>query len=297
MEDKEGKYHGCWAITEPEHGSDTCLAPHSRKPEEFGKGQVTATLDGDEWVINGAKSSWVSSAPAATHALLHVFFPPDANLGRGGMCIVPLDIDGVTKGSPIDKLGYRDCPQGELVFDNVRIPEEYMLLSAGDLYPTTMGALVSTTSCGMNALWTGVLRAIFEEAMRYAKTRVQGGKPLIEHSSIKLQIYKIFEKLQVSKVYGRKLTEHVWGKVLKGEFDVPVQQSYVAQIIAKRYAFEAAHEALQIHGGYGLTKEFLIEKLFRDARHGIIMDYTTDVLGLAVVEELIKQGKGGYTNP
>ena len=84
------KYHGCWAVTEPEHGSDWLLAPSYPVPTEFGKGQVTAVKDGNGWLINGAKSQWVSSAPVATHALVHVVFAEkDFSMAEGGLALVP----------------------------------------------------------------------------------------------------------------------------------------------------------------------------------------------------------------
>jgi len=288
LKDEEGRYHGCWAITEPEHGSDTCLAPHSEKPEEYGKGQVIAEKDGDEWVINGPKSSWPSSSATATHTLLHAWFPPDANLGRGGVCIVPLNIDGVTRGEPVDKLGFRDNPQAELIFENARIPEDYMLVQ-DNMYPIFQGVLVSATSCGMNAFATGLMRAAFEEGLNYARERVQRGRPLVELPTIKLELYKMFEKCQLSQVYGRKLAGIVWSNMYKLELDMPIPAAFAAQVMAKRYAFEVAHSALQIHGGYGLTKEFLIEKLFRDSREVMIEDYTVDVLSLAAIEEFLRR--------
>lgn len=92
MKDEEGKYHGCWAVTEPEHGSDWLLASSYPTPREVCKGQVTAVKDGDRWVINGAKSNWISSAPLATHALVHVAFAErDFSMAEAGLALVPLD--------------------------------------------------------------------------------------------------------------------------------------------------------------------------------------------------------------
>jgi alkylation response protein AidB-like acyl-CoA dehydrogenase len=290
LKDEVGRYHGCWAITEPEHGSDTCLAVHSDSSERYGKGQTIAEKDGDEWVLNGAKSSWPSSSAAATHALVHVWFPPEADMGKGGVCIVPLNIDGVTRGTPIDKLGFRDNPQAEIVFENVRIPEDYMFVQV-DFYPVFAGVLVSfvsSTSCGMNAFGTGLARAAFEEALNYARERVQGGVKLVEMPSIKLELYRMYEKLISSKVYGRKLADIVWGNLYKLDLDMPISAAFASQVMGKRHAFEVANSALQVHGGYGLTKEFLIEKLFRDSREIIVEDYTLDALSLASIEELLK---------
>lgn len=290
MKDEEGKYHGCWAVTEPEHGSDWLLAPSYPIPRELGKGQVTAVKDGDKWVINGAKSSWISSAPLATHALVHVAFAEtDFSMAEAGLALVPLDLPGVSKGPPVDKHGLREDPQGELIFDNVSIPEKYMLVLSPDFYSFFMNQLVSATSCFMAAAFTGLARAAFEEAYKYARERVQGGKPLIEHELIKLKLYGMFERVETSRAYGRKVIKHVWERMIKEQnYDASAPHAFTAQIYGKRVAFEVAHEALQIFGGYGLTKDFLIEKLYRDARAGLIEDGTLDTLSLSAVYELDK---------
>lgn len=291
MRDDEGRYHGCWAVTEPEHGSDWLLAPNYPTPREFGKGQVRAQKVGDKWVINGAKSSWISSAPVATHSLLHVVFPDrDYSMAEAGMALVPLDLKGVTKGPPIDKLGLRDDPQGEIVFDNVRIPEDYMIVLAPDFYPYFASQLLCCTSCFMATAFTGLARAAFEEAYRYAKERIQGGKPLIEHHMIKMKLYKMFERIETSRYYSRKVLEHVWDRVFKKKtYDASVAHALSAQVYCTNSAYEVAHEALQIFGGYGLTKEFLVEKLYRDARCSLIMDGVNEILSLSAAYELDKR--------
>ena len=282
--------HGVWAVTEPEHGSDWILAPVSPVPREFGKAQVRAVKDGDGWLINGAKSQWVSSAPVATHALVHVgFAEKDFNMAEAGLALVPLDSPGATQGILVDKHGLRDDPQGEIIFDNVRIPESHMILGAPDFYLIFVKQLLCATSCFMGTAFTGLARAAFEEAYRYATERIQGGKPLIEHDTMKLRLYGMFEKIETSRAYSRKVMRHVWERVVKEQsYDASVPHALAAQVYAKRVAFEVAHEAVQIFGGYGLSKDFWVEKLFRDARAGLVEDGTIEVLGLSAAYELDK---------
>ncbi|MBM3155165.1 MAG: acyl-CoA dehydrogenase [Chloroflexi bacterium] len=291
-EDTEAKFHGCWGVTEPECGSDYILAtqesflPHVA---ELHHGQVRAEQCGDGWAISGPKSGWLSSAPAATHVGLHVVLPPYDSLANGALCIVPLEQKGVTKGKPIDKLGMRDDPQGELVFDNVYIPDEYMIIRP-PFYEFRVGQVLCLTSSFMGALFTGLARAAFEEALEYSKNRIQGGKPICEHQAIKQKLYSMFEKVETSRYYTRKVMEHVWEKIyVEGTFDASSRHALCGQIYSKRSAFEVAFEALQIFGGYGLTKDFLVEKLFRDARAGLIEDGTTEVLGLSVAYNIIAE--------
>jgi alkylation response protein AidB-like acyl-CoA dehydrogenase len=289
--DTEGKYHGCWAVTEPECGSDYLLSfEESCLPfvRELNPGQVRADPDGNEWIINGPKSSWLSSAPAATHAGLHVTLPPHDCLSTGAFCIVPLNQEGVTKGKPIDKLGLRESPQGDLSFDNVRIPDDYMIVRA-PFYELRVGQIIAVTSCFMAAAFTGLARAAFEEALKYTKERVQGGKPLCQHQSVKQKLYSMFEKVETSRYYSRKVMEHVWSKVYEeGTFDASSRHALSAQVYCTNSAFEVAHESLQLHGGYGLTKDFLVEKLFRDARASLIMDGANDLLSLAAAYNIVE---------
>jgi alkylation response protein AidB-like acyl-CoA dehydrogenase len=195
----------------------------------------------------------------------------------------------VTKGKPIDKLGLRDSPQGDIVFDDVRIPDDYMIIRP-PFYEYRVGQIICVTSCFMGAVFTGLACAAFEEALKYSKDRVQGGKPLCEHQSVKQKLYKMFEMVESSRYYTRKVMEHVWSKIYTEKtFDASSRHALSAQILATNTAFEVAHEALQLHGGYGLTKDCLVEKLFRDARASLIMDGANDILSLAAAYNIIDE--------
>ena len=114
IEDDTGKYHGCWAVTEPEHGSDYLFTLNEEEEllAKFGRGNVVVERNGCEWIINGQKSAWVSSAPVATHCGLHAQLKNVKAFADGLFCIVPLDADSVKKGKAVDMLGMRDDPQG-----------------------------------------------------------------------------------------------------------------------------------------------------------------------------------------
>jgi len=282
LEDEDAKFQGCWGATEPDHGSDTILI-HDVPPQDrqrVSPGQVTARKDGNEWVINGTKSYWISAGPVATHVGLHVNMDFAKGIS-GKTCIVPLDLPGVTKGKPILKIGQRECPQGELVFEDVRIPERYM--TSGFEYTNEAeahrmtGQFLSMTSTWMAATSVGLARAALEEALRYSKERVQAGRPICEHQLIKKKLYDMFIKVETARAYSRMISEHVE----KGAFmNASPAHAIAAQVYCKQIAFEVAHEAMQIHGGYGTTEDYLIEKLFRDARVKLIEDGTVEVLSL-----------------
>ncbi|MET1124578.1 MAG: acyl-CoA dehydrogenase family protein [Archaeoglobaceae archaeon] len=297
IEDTGGRFHGCWGVTEPEHGSDYLIFLRE-EPElvaKFGRGNVVAEKDGDEWVISGQKSAWVSSAPVATHCGLHAQVKGGRSLADGLFCIVPLDADGVRKGKPVDMLGMRDDPQGELFFEGVRIPEHYVVVAPGTFYGIFCDQLLCLTSCGMGAFAVGLARACFEEALNYARQRVQGGVRLIRHKNIKLKLYEMFEKVETARYYVRKVMEYTHNRVIERQTaDASPRHARAAQIYAKKVAFEVAHDALQIFGAYGLSREFVIEKLFRDARCMLIEDGTVEVLSLEAAEDIIDNYEKDY---
>ncbi|MFB6083839.1 MAG: acyl-CoA dehydrogenase family protein [Halorientalis sp.] len=299
IEDRSGAIRGCWGVTEPSHGSELVSTESYREDgidaqyrENISPPEVRMERDGDEWVINGAKASWVSAAPMATHCALHVDMDP-ANADPGYAVLVPLDADGVTRGQPIDKLGQRDCPQSELVFDDVWIPDENVILSPEMLHPDTgyvdMTQILSVTSAGMSAVATGLARAAFEEALAYAREREQEGRPICEHQSVKSQLYDMFERVETARAYSRRVCEHVFDRNMRAfEFDASHRHALTAQVYCKRIAYEVAHRAVQIHGANGITRDYPVEKLFRDARVKLIEDGTCEVLGLEAADGVIE---------
>ena len=287
-------HQGCWGVTEPQHGSETLQAETllMEGEENIPSPQVTAEKDGDEWIINGAKAPWVSAGPLATHCALHVNL--DASEGsHGALAVVPLDADGAERGAAIDKMGQRDCPQGDLSFDGLRIPDRNVVLGPDALHPDTgyvsFDQILCVTSCGVAAVSTGLARAAFEEALAYAREREQGGKPIARHQTVKKKLYDMFEKVETARAYSRRACEHVWDRTLESfEFDASHRHAVAAQVYCKRTAFEVAHDAVQIHGGNGITRDYPVEKMFRDARVKLIEDGTLDVLSLESAEGVLQ---------
>ncbi|MFH0768413.1 MAG: acyl-CoA dehydrogenase family protein [Chloroflexota bacterium] len=177
---KDGSVVGCWGITEPDHGSDTGMLffPFSRDPKI--KSQCTARLKGDEWIINGQKSAWVSGGTIAKSILLHAQVDPTMGLAGTGMFIFSLDRPGVSRGKPHAKIGMRDCNHGELFFDDVHVPKEALVIGPEN-YEAAMAAHLCLTLTMVGIWSTGLARACYEETLAYARERVQGGKLLIEH--------------------------------------------------------------------------------------------------------------------
>jgi alkylation response protein AidB-like acyl-CoA dehydrogenase len=236
--------------------------------------QVRARRDGDQWIINGQKSAWVSNGTIATHALTFLCTDPARGFAGSGVAIIPLDLPGVSKGKPLDKLGQRALNQGEIFFDEVRIPRNHMMVEP-ESFEVIVDAILALANASMGATFTGLARAAFEEALAYTRVRVQGGKRLCEHQLIQAKLFEMFTKVEAARTLSR-------AAFLYNTQTLPPRTEYsiAAKIFCTQAAYEVASAAVQLHGGYGLSKEYVIEKLFRDARAALIEDGTNEVLGL-----------------
>lgn len=268
----DGSIRGCWAITEPEHGSDVIAVGEDYFGSSKMKGNVRAKKDGNAWVINGQKSAWVSGGSIATHAMLHVQIEPEKGFCGNGVCILPLDLPGVSKGKPLEKIGQRDLNQGEIFFDDVRIPDEWMFVDP-DFYVPMLDVILAAANLCMSAWSVGLSRAAFDEALVYCKERIQGGRPIIEHYTTKQRVFNMFARVETARAICRA--------VMDLNLNISpslVEYSLVAKTQCTAMAFQNTHEAIQLLGGNGLTKEYLVEKLFRDARATLIEDGNNETL-------------------
>jgi len=265
---KDGSIRGCWAITEPDHGSDVVNAD----PNVFWS--VQARPDGDEWVINGQKSAWVSGGTIANYAALFCGVDPSMGMAGGGVFFCPLDLPGVSKGRPLEKVGQRDLNQGEIYFDNVRIPKKYLLFGP-EMFLAAFENTLSGANAFMGVMATGLARAAFEEALTYAKVRVQGGRPIIEHQSVRQRLFEMFAKVETSRAISRNVSLYNGDPRVQAPL---LDYASVAKVVCTQNCFDVAHAAVQILGGNGLTREYLTEKLFRDARATLIEDGNNEVL-------------------
>ncbi len=264
---------GCWAVTEPDHGSDSLTVTERHFADPRIKANCVARRDGDHYVIDGQKAAWVSNGTIATVAALFCTIDPSQGFRGGGVCLVPLDLPGVSRGKPLDKVGQRALNQGEIFFDSVRIPADYMVVEA-DAYPMVVEAVLTLANASMGAIFVGLGRAALEHALAYAKERVQGGVPIVEHQSVKARLFKIFMQVEAARALA-------WRVMLYNQTNPPqVQYSIASKVFCTTTAFEAASAALQIFGGNGLSREYPIEKLLRDARASMIEDGCNDVLSL-----------------
>jgi alkylation response protein AidB-like acyl-CoA dehydrogenase len=274
---------GCWGITEPDHGTDSIdpngMLMHAKGT--YGRPNCVATIKGDQIIVNGQKSAWVSNGTVAKVIILYCA----ADTGNGpdthnGCCLVfPLDLPGISRGKPLDKLGQRGDPQGEIFFDNVVLSTKNML-AGPDTFQTAVYAIHTLANSLMGAVFTGCARSAYEHALDYAHERKQGGVPIIRHQSVAHRIFHMFRKTEAS----RALTHRIMHFNLAQGANLCLHAAMTSKVTATQTSFEVASEALQIFGGNGLTTAYPIEKILRDARASLIEDGCNEVLAI----------KGGY---
>lgn len=275
VDDTECEMVGCWAITEPDHGGDWSLG--GDKPE-CGP-SLRGVLKGDEYIVNGQKSAWVSNGTIATHAVLHVGLDPSKGMRGQGLAIIPLDLPGISKGKPLDKIGQRPLNQGEIFFEDVQVPKDYFLMTP-DMGIEGMGeAGLAAVNGGMAITFSGLAKAAYDEAFKYANERIQGGVPIIEHQNIKLKLFKMFTMVEAARGSMRRMS--IWNN----SGNPPSAPHAVAcKCFCTEAAFQVASEAIQIFGGNGLIKEYPVEKMFRDARAAMIEDGVNETLAISAFE-------------
>ena len=269
----DGSIRGCWAVTEPDHGSDTLGfgEPFFESPQV--RPNCGAERDGNEWVINGQKSAWISGAAVATHCLVHVQIDPARGFAGIGAAIVPLNLPGCSKGKPHEMLGMKELNQCELYFEDVRIPAHYMFLDNADYYFPFGKQLLAGFNMTVACYATGLARAAFEEAFSYCQQKVKWGQLLKEHYSARQKVFEMFSRVEACRALTRRAVL-LNGSIFPG---IP-EYSIAAKTMATEMAFQNAHDAISIFGASGLSKGYLTEKLFRDARENLICDGTTETL-------------------
>ena len=274
VDDTRGEFIGCWSVTEPDHGTDWLLRGEKILGPK-GAPNVKAVLKGDEYIINGQKSAWVSNGTMATHTNLHICLDPSKGMAGTGLAIVRLDLPGITRGKPLNKIGQRALNQGEIYFDDVKIPKSWMVVPDPAMREGTAEAGLATVNGLMGITFAGLARAAFDEALKYSRERVQGGVPIFEHQNIKLKLFRMYAMVESARALSRRTA-------LYNSANSPSAPPAVAsKILSTEYAFEVASEAIQVFGGNGLSREYPVEKMFRDARAAMIEDGVNETLSIA----------------
>ncbi len=260
---------GGWSVTEPDHGSDMLGVMHpGMRPK--GPGQLIGRRDGDSWILNGQKSAWFSNGPIATHAVVNVHLEPKSGLDRGGVCVVPLNLPGVSRGRPLDKHGVRSLPQGAIIFEDVRIPRRYMMAEL-DNYPMHVDWTLTAFNAAVSALAAGLARATFDVALAYTKQRIQGGRPIFEHQSVRARLFRMFSLVRAIRAFSRQVYVYNVSRLAAGQPGY-IEHSIAAKTFCTDATLEVATLAVQLHGGNGMTKEYPVEMFLRDATAFTIAD-------------------------
>lgn len=269
-----------WSITEPNHGTDMLDFTHKVSPPEQGgmRSNCVAVKQGDKFVIRGQKSAWGSNGSIADVSALFCRMDDGSGEPKQAAFIVPLNLPGITRGKPLDKLGVRCLTDAEIYFDDVEIPESYMLCPP-EAYADLVRGIIMSANPGMAIFSVGQARAAFEHALQYSKERIQCGQPIFEFQAIQMKLFDMYRKIEASRCLIRSTMER------HAQFEPQLQNAVSCKVMGTQTAVEVTNQAFEVFGGNATSKEYPIEKLLRDARMGTIADGTNDVLSLAAVAE------------
>jgi butyryl-CoA dehydrogenase len=263
-----GKKLGCFALTEPGAGSDPAGL------------RATARRDGDDYVLNGNKV-FITNGTDADIAL--VFASVDLEKKHKGITcfLVPADTPGYSHGTHEFKLGVNASGTTELAFDNMRIPARYRLGEEGEGFKVAMATL-DGGRIGIAAQAVGIAQAAFEEALSYSQQREQFGQHLSDFQAIQFYLADMATEIDA----GRLLTwKAAWTKDRGKRFTLEAAQ---AKLFASEMSQRVTNKALQIHGGYGYTKEYNVERYFRDARITEIYEGTSEIQKMVIADQILK---------
>jgi alkylation response protein AidB-like acyl-CoA dehydrogenase len=265
-----GEWIGCFGLTEAGAGSDA------------GSLKTVAVKDGGDWVITGNKL-FITNAVEAHVAV--VFANTDKNLGHRGITafIVTRDTPGFTVGKVEDKLGIRASSTAELVFENCRVPDAQRLGEIGKGFNVALHTL-DGGRVGIAAQAVGIAQAALEQSVKYAKERVQFGKPIATLQAIQWMIADMATEIEAARLL---VHQAAWMKdqKMKGYG----RYSAMAKLFAAEAAMRATTKAIQIHGGYGYIKEYPVERHFRDAKITEIYEGTSEIQRLVIATSYLKE--------
>ena len=257
-----GQVIGCFGLTEPEVGSDATRL------------RTSAKRDGDDWILRGRKT-WISNGSVSGLAL--VFAQTDPVKGHEGIVAFLLERDKQTYGSQAihGKLGLRSSDSSELIFDDVHVPDENRLGEVGQGFKIAMSALDSGRySVAAGAV--GVAQASIDASVAYATQRKSFGKPIAGHQLVAELIADMVVETDAARLL-------VWrAGDLKNKGRPNTRETSIAKLYATEAAQRAADNAIQIHGGYGFSDEFPVERYWRDARVNRLYEGTTQIQKLII---------------
>jgi butyryl-CoA dehydrogenase len=263
-----GKKLGCFALSEPEAGSDAAAQ------------KTVARRDGGDWVINGIKN-WITNGPVADFCVLHTMTDPAA--GHKGITafILPMKTPGVRTGPPDKKLGIRGSQSCQIFLDDVRLPDHLLLGGVGGGFKVAMSTL-DGGRIGIAAQALGIARAALEDATAYSLERKTFGKPIAQHQAIQWKLADMATEIDAARLLTWKAAS------LKDAGTRHSQESAMAKLFASEVANRAAKEGVQIFGGNGYVEDYPAERHYRDAKITEIYEGTSEIQRIVIANQLLK---------
>jgi alkylation response protein AidB-like acyl-CoA dehydrogenase len=262
-----GEHMAAFGLTEPHAGSDA------------GATRTTATLEGDEWVINGQKM-WITNAPVAGHIIVTAL--TDKDQGKKGISaiIVPAGTQGLSFGKHEPKMGLRGSVSTAVMLEDVRVPRENLLGERGKGFVQFLQVL-DGGRVGIGAMSVGLAQGAYEAAVRYAREREAFGKPIGAHQSVANMIADMEVGIETSRLYVYKAA---W---LKDQGRPYSREAAVAKLYASEVSERVCRDAIQVFGGYGYSQEFPVERMYRDTRLLTIGEGTSEILRGVIAQSVL----------
>jgi hypothetical protein len=263
-----GEHIGAWGLTEHNTGSDA------------GGMNTTAVKDGNDWIINGAKN-FITHAISGDIAVV-IVRTGDKGSSKGTTAFVlEKGMQGFTSGKKENKLGMRASETAELIFDNCRVPDSHRLGEVGEGFVQAM-KILDGGRISIGALSLGIAKGAYEAALKYSKERHQFGQPISNFQGISFKLADMITEIEASELLLHKAA------YLKEQHLPVTSAGAMAKMYASEVCVKVANEAIQIHGGYGYTKDFPVEKFYRDAKLCTIGEGTTEIQKLVISRAILK---------
>jgi alkylation response protein AidB-like acyl-CoA dehydrogenase len=268
-----------WALTEPGSGSDA-----------FGSMKTTVVRDGDEYVLNGQKT-FITNGPYADTIVVYAKLDDGETAARDRKIltfVLDAGMPGLTQGKPFRKMGFHSSPTGELFFDNVRLGRDRLLgevedHQGGDGRDSAKSGFVAERT-GVAAMSLGIIEECLDQCVRYAKERVQFGKPIAEYQLIQLKLAQMeIARVNVQNMVFRTLEMAADGK------QPTLAEASAMKLYASQTATEVAMEAVQLFGGNGYMSEYPVEQLARDAKSLMIYAGSNEIQATHIARGLLER--------
>jgi alkylation response protein AidB-like acyl-CoA dehydrogenase len=239
---------------------------------------LRARLEADEWVLDGSKM-WCTNASIADFIVTLARTNPQGGSHSLSLIVIPTDTPGLYIAPPEKKMGLKGSPTSAVTYEDVRVPAGYLLGDEGaGLFQTL--AVLDGGRIGIAALSVGLAQAAFEEAVRYAKERRTFGQAIAEHEGIAWKLAEAATQIQAARLM---VYYAAW---LKSQSQPFTKEAAMAKMFASEMAEQVCRDAIQVHGGYGYSREYPVERMYRDARLMTIGEGTSEIQRLVIARHI-----------